>query len=70
MSDIDPRKNMAQLIRDVPELGRVLKEMGIDCGGCLASQVDTLQDVVRMYHVDLEQLLAKVRSATSKQKSS
>lgn len=63
MSPIDPKKNMAQLIHEAPQLGNVLRGMGIDCGECLASQVDTLLDVVRMYHLDMNQLLAKVHDA-------
>ncbi|MBF0624880.1 MAG: DUF1858 domain-containing protein [Magnetococcales bacterium] len=50
-------KNMALLLREYPRLGEILAEKGIDCASCLASQVDTLPDVARMYKLDLEQLL-------------
>ncbi|MBF0176168.1 MAG: DUF1858 domain-containing protein [Magnetococcales bacterium] len=58
---IDATKKMADLIQEHPEVGAVLAEMGIDCGNCLASQVDTLEDVARMYKLDMEQLLLKMR---------
>ena len=52
---------MAQLLVEVPKLGEVLASHGIDCGSCIASQVDTLQDVVRMYKLDLQSILAKLQ---------
>ncbi|MBF0421721.1 MAG: hypothetical protein HQL73_01875 [Magnetococcales bacterium] len=60
MSNLDLNKNMADLIRENPELARILRNRGIDCGSCLASQVDTLADVVRTYNVNLPELLAEL----------
>ncbi|MBF0107577.1 MAG: hypothetical protein HQL76_00160 [Magnetococcales bacterium] len=60
MSKLDPNKNMAQLIRENPQLAAILHNRGIDCGSCLASQVDTLLDVVRTYDLDLRQLLLEL----------
>lgn len=54
-------KNMAQIMREHPALAKVLSEMGIDCADCLASQVDTLADVVRMYRLDLNAVLERVQ---------
>ncbi|MBF0424227.1 MAG: DUF1858 domain-containing protein [Magnetococcales bacterium] len=61
MSGIDTTRKMADLIQEFPEVGVILSEMGIECGNCLASQVDTLEDVARMYKLDMEQLLLKMR---------
>ncbi|MBF0135948.1 MAG: DUF1858 domain-containing protein [Magnetococcus sp. DMHC-1] len=61
MTDIDTAKPMADLIQEHPEVGIILAEMGIECGNCLASQVDTLEDVARMYKLDMERLLLKMR---------
>ena len=60
MKKIDLTKNMAQLIHENPSIARVLARYEIDCAQCLASQVDTLPDVVRMYKLDLNQLLAQI----------
>ncbi|MBF0152960.1 MAG: DUF1858 domain-containing protein [Magnetococcales bacterium] len=61
MLSIDTTRKMADLIQEHPEVGAILAEMGIECGNCLASQVDTLEDVVRMYKLDMKQLLLKMR---------
>ncbi|MBF0357071.1 MAG: hypothetical protein HQL70_00615 [Magnetococcales bacterium] len=63
METVDLKKNMAQLLVEYPALGDILSSHGIDCGSCLASQVDTLPDVVRMYKLDLETILAKLQEA-------
>ncbi|MGN7612140.1 hypothetical protein ACQZV8_08665 [Magnetococcales bacterium HHB-1] len=63
MANIDFKKNIAQLIREHPELGVVLAEMKIQCADCLASQVDTLNDVIRMYRLDAKELMARVEKA-------
>ncbi|MBF0147100.1 MAG: hypothetical protein HQL84_13455 [Magnetococcales bacterium] len=60
MSNLDLSKNMAQLIRENPQLAGILRNRGIDCGSCLASQVDTLADVVRTYNLDLGELLLEL----------
>lgn len=57
---IDTRRKISELIREYPQLAQLLAEMGIECADCLASDVDTLQDVVRMYRLDLDALLAKM----------
>ncbi|MBF0605419.1 MAG: DUF1858 domain-containing protein [Nitrospirae bacterium] len=62
MSDINMNKNMAQLIRENPQLAEILRKRGIDCASCLASQVDTLADVVRTYNLDLHTLLAELET--------
>jgi hypothetical protein len=62
MKQIDCNKNMAELMQDHPALGAVLAELGIDCADCLASHVDTFADVVRMYQLDVESILARVQS--------
>ncbi|MBF0194193.1 MAG: hypothetical protein HQL71_06520 [Magnetococcales bacterium] len=63
MEMIDLKKNMAQLLVEFPQLGDILTGHGIDCGSCIASQVDTLPDVVRMYKLDLETILAKLQTS-------
>jgi hypothetical protein len=63
MEMIDLKKNMAQLLVEFPLLGEILSGHGIDCGSCIASQVDTLPDVVRMYKLDLDTILAKLQSS-------
>jgi hybrid cluster-associated redox disulfide protein len=60
MREIDPTKNMAQLILEYPQLARILWQQGIECAECMASQVDTLQDVARMYKLDLNLLIKQV----------
>ncbi|MEO5339663.1 MAG: DUF1858 domain-containing protein [Magnetococcus sp. MYC-9] len=68
MGEIDPTKCMAQLVREFPQLARILSQQGIECGECMASQVDTLRDVARMYRLDMERLLHQVQMAdTTKQ---
>jgi hypothetical protein len=62
MATIDLKKNMAQLLIECPKLGEILSSHGIDCGSCIAAQVDTLPDVVRMYKLDLETILAKIQT--------
>ena len=66
MPEIDLKKTMAELIQQNPEIGRVLREMGIECSDCIASQVDTLPDVVRMYNLDLNKLLARLQPPEEK----
>ncbi|MBF0308926.1 MAG: hypothetical protein HQL56_05300 [Magnetococcales bacterium] len=61
--EIDVTKSMAQLLREHPHLGKILAEKGIDCGSCLASQVDTLQDVVRRYQLDLGLVIRRLRES-------
>ncbi|MBF0381381.1 MAG: DUF1858 domain-containing protein [Magnetococcales bacterium] len=63
MEMIDLKKNMAQLLVEFPRLGEILSGHGIDCGSCIAAQVDTLPDVVRMYKLDLDTILAKLQSS-------
>ncbi|MEO5332182.1 MAG: hypothetical protein H7839_09175 [Magnetococcus sp. YQC-5] len=58
---IDVNKNMAQLMREHPGLARILARRGIDCGECLASNVDTLADVARMYDLDVTALTEELR---------
>ena len=63
MREIDPTKNMAQLILEYPQLARILWQQGIECAECMASQVDTLQDVARMYKLDMDHLLKQIRAS-------
>lgn len=62
MKKMDPTKNMAQLIREYPSLARILSQQGIECAECMASQVDTLKDVARMYKLDLDRLIKQVHA--------
>lgn len=61
MKEIDPTKSMAQLVLEHPQLARILWQKGIECAECMASQVDTLRDVARMYKLDLNLLIKQVR---------
>ncbi len=61
MEFVDVKKNMAQLMREHPKLVQILAQKGIDCGECLASQIDTLTDVARMYKLDLNALVAELQ---------
>jgi hypothetical protein len=63
METLDLKKNMAQLLIEYPKLGVILSGHGIDCGSCIAAQVDTLQDVVRMYKLDLKTILVKLQES-------
>lgn len=65
MSTIDMKKSVAELIQQNPEVGRVLAEMGIECSDCIASQVDTLPDVVRMYNLNMDDLLSRIQVSES-----
>lgn len=60
MRKIDPTKSMAQLVCEYPQLARILWQQGIECAECMASQVDTLRDVARMYKLDLNLLIKQV----------
>ncbi|MBF0128275.1 MAG: DUF1858 domain-containing protein [Magnetococcales bacterium] len=60
---IDVNKKMAQLMREHAGLAEFLALRGIDCGECLASEVDTLVDVARMYALDLEEMLEAFRAS-------
>ena len=62
MKKIDPTKNMAQLLGEYPQLAQILSRQGIECAACLASQVDTLVDVTRMYRLDLNSLIKQVQA--------
>ncbi|MBF0284007.1 MAG: hypothetical protein HQL51_06065 [Magnetococcales bacterium] len=62
MGGIDLKKNMAELMREHPQLGPMLSAKGIDCADCLASQVDTLTDVARMYRLDLKLLVRQLEA--------
>ncbi|MEO5362079.1 MAG: DUF1858 domain-containing protein [Magnetococcus sp. DMHC-8] len=62
MREIDPTQCMAQLIREYPHLARILWQQGIECAECMASQVDTLKDVARMYKLDLNLLVKQVHA--------
>lgn len=61
MGTVDLTKSMTQLLVEWPKLGEILASHGIDCGSCMAAQVDTLPDVVRMYKLDLESILSKLQ---------
>lgn len=63
MSKLDMNKSMAQLIRENPHLAGILRDRGIDCASCLASQVDTLADVLRTYRLDMHTLLLDLEKA-------
>ncbi|MBF0160962.1 MAG: DUF1858 domain-containing protein [Magnetococcales bacterium] len=60
---------MAQLVREYPQLARILWQQGIECAECMASQVDTLWDVVRMYRLDMDLLLQQVEDAMGEKPS-
>ena len=60
MADIDLDKSMAELIDEVPAVGAVLAQLGIACSDCIASGVDKLPDVVRMYNLDMQDILQKI----------
>lgn len=62
MEPIDYRMSIEDLLRKRPKVKAVLLEMGIDCSDCIASQVETLLDVVRMYDLDLEKLLERIHT--------
>lgn len=53
---------MAQLLREYPQLARILSQQGIECAECMASQTDTLEDVARMYNLDLSLLMKQIHS--------
>ncbi|MBF0182986.1 MAG: DUF1858 domain-containing protein [Magnetococcales bacterium] len=61
--EIDPTKSMAQLVQEFPQLARILWDQGIECAECMASQVDTLNDVARMYKLDIKRLIQQIHSA-------
>ncbi|MBF0098102.1 MAG: DUF1858 domain-containing protein [Magnetococcales bacterium] len=61
--EIDPTKSMAQLVQEFPQLARLLWDQGIECAECMASQVDTLNDVARMYKLDIKKLIQHIQSA-------
>ncbi|MBF0371137.1 MAG: DUF1858 domain-containing protein [Magnetococcales bacterium] len=61
--EIDLKKNMAELLQEFPQLGRILSERGIDCAACIAAQVDTLSDVARMYKLDMAWLLEQLEKS-------
>lgn len=62
MGVIDPGKSMARLMREHPGLADFLAHKGIDCGECLASEVDTLADVARMYDLNLALLIDEIQA--------
>nr|CRH06718.1 conserved protein of unknown function [Candidatus Magnetococcus massalia] len=64
MGTVQKKKSMAQLMREYPELGPALEKRGIECASCLAAQVDTLGDVLRMYELDFELLKQEVNGLT------
>ncbi|MBF0414428.1 MAG: DUF1858 domain-containing protein [Magnetococcales bacterium] len=67
MNHLDKNKNMAELIREHPQLAKILRSRGIDCGSCLASQVDTLEDVLRTYNLDMQTLMAEMEKTDRKE---
>ncbi|NGZ07722.1 MAG: DUF1858 domain-containing protein [Magnetococcales bacterium] len=62
MEGIDASKSMARLMREHPGLAHFLAQKGIDCGECLASEVDTLADVARMYELNLPALITEIQT--------
>ena len=62
MKEIDLTKCMAQLIREYPQLASILSRQGIECAECMASQEDTLEDVARMYRLDLDLLIKQLHA--------
>lgn len=65
MELMDTKKNMAQLMREYPKLAPILAKKGIDCGDCLGSAVDTLEDVARMYNLDLQVLQEELQGRST-----
>ncbi|MBF0124830.1 MAG: DUF1858 domain-containing protein [Magnetococcales bacterium] len=63
MEPINTNRSIAELIQEHPRLGTILAELGIDCADCLASRTDTLEDVVQMYHLDMDRLLRQLEQA-------
>ncbi|MEG3639954.1 hypothetical protein [Magnetococcus sp. PR-3] len=60
MSEVPKKKSVSQLMAQYPGLEDALAKRGIECACCLASQVDTLSDVVRMYNINAQDLLQEV----------
>ncbi|ABK43335.1 hypothetical protein Mmc1_0816 [Magnetococcus marinus MC-1] len=67
MSDKPKQKSVSQLMEAYPGLEEALAKRGIECASCLASQVDTLGDVVRMYNIDAAGLLQEVEGLSAEE---
>lgn len=66
MDHLDKTKTMAELLREYPQLAEILRSRGIDCGSCLASQVDTLENVLCTYNLDLQLLMTEMEKLSHK----
>ncbi|MBO8125799.1 MAG: DUF1858 domain-containing protein [Firmicutes bacterium] len=58
---------MAQLIREHPELGPFLRELGLACADCLSKVVDTVAVVAERYGMDVEDFLAALRAECARE---
>lgn len=53
-----------EILRSLPQAGRVFLDWHTDCIGCHLARFCTLEDVARHYHLDLPALVASLQAYT------
>ncbi len=56
------KQTVAAILRRWPKAMRVFIERGLGCVGCVMAVFDTLEDVARVYHIPLEDLVAEIEA--------
>lgn len=62
MTSIDPSLSIAQILERWPAVVEVLIRRRLGCVGCAMAPFDTLEDVARIYELDLAVLRAEVEA--------
>ena len=60
---VSQETTVKELLDDHPETLKVFMDLGLMCPGCPAEGFHTLADVVREYHLELNQLLRHFQKA-------
>lgn len=54
---------ISELLKQKPEAGPVLQEIGMHCLGCAIASMETIEEAADVHGVDIEELLKKINEA-------
>lgn len=53
---------IGELLEKAPEKEEILREAGMHCLGCPASQAETLEEACEVHGIDVDELLEKINA--------
>lgn len=56
------KQTVAEILKRWPQTVRVFIERGLGCVGCVMAVFDTLEDVARVYHIPLTDLITEIEA--------